>query len=289
MGKAQRIKSLEDAALFLTKATHSTSVHSSALNSIFLIHLSVTMHAAFLTSLVLAATAHAAPLFIDLFPFGLLDGPNGGNAVTGDTGNSDGGSVSNTGNVIVGSQEMNQAGSGGLTQSGAATGGNTKRQLFGLFDPFASSGGSATTGSTGDSNGGGVTNDGNAIVSSIVANKAGNGGNTLSGAATGGEGSWFWGNGGDGTSGNTGSTNGGSIDNNGNVIYGSAVSNQAGSGGTSQSGTATGGNAKRQLFGLFDPFASSGGSATTGTTGDSNGGDVTNGGNAIVSSIVASE
>ncbi|KAH8103120.1 hypothetical protein BXZ70DRAFT_773710 [Cristinia sonorae] len=200
---------------------------SSALNSIFLIHLSVTMHAAFLTSLVLAATAHAAPLFFGDFPFGLLDGPNGGNAVTGDTGNSDGGSVSNTGNAIVGSQEMNQAGSGGLTQSGAATGGNTKRQLFGLFDPFASSGGSATTGSTGDSSGGSVTNGGNIVVDALNANKAGNGGTTVSGNAAAGTGSWFWGDGGDATTGNTGNTDGGSVTNDGNGIFNSAVTSES--------------------------------------------------------------
>ncbi|KAH8103119.1 hypothetical protein BXZ70DRAFT_928230, partial [Cristinia sonorae] len=149
---------------------------------------------------------------------------NGGDGTSGNTGSTNGGSIDNNGNVIYGSAISNQAGSGGTSQSGTATGGNAKRQLFGLFDPFASSGGSATTGSTGDSNGGDVTNGGNAIVSSIVANKAGNGGKTLSGAATGGEGSWFWGNGGDGTSGSTGNTDGGSIDNEGNIIYGSAVS-----------------------------------------------------------------
>ncbi|KAH8094554.1 hypothetical protein BXZ70DRAFT_364344 [Cristinia sonorae] len=59
------------------------------------------MYAVFLTSVVLAATAHAAHLLFRVFPFRLMGSPKGENAVTDDTGKSDSGSVSGTSSLAL--------------------------------------------------------------------------------------------------------------------------------------------------------------------------------------------
>ncbi|KAK7694462.1 hypothetical protein QCA50_001648 [Cerrena zonata] len=104
-------------------------------------------------------------------------------------------------------------------------------------------GGSASSGDTGDVNGGDIVSEGDSVNNAADANVAVSGGTTVTGDAVAGNGSGSDGSGGDASSGNAGDANGGSIYNYGGDITNAAGANTAGAGGESFSGNAYGGDA----------------------------------------------
>ncbi|KAH8103087.1 hypothetical protein BXZ70DRAFT_771078 [Cristinia sonorae] len=140
------------------------------------------------------------------------------------------------------------------------------------FKPPKGKGGDATTGNSGDANGGHVVNSGWNIYNGPGANKAGNGGISWTGDAIAGDGGFFGGNGGNAKSGNSGDANGGSVINQGGNIYNGPGANKAGNGGVSVSGTAIGGDAHRKRG--YKPFK--GADATSGNAASANGKGVYN-------------
>ncbi|KAJ3482497.1 hypothetical protein NLI96_g6932 [Meripilus lineatus] len=171
----------------------------------------------------------------------------GGSAVSGNTGNANGGDVQNYGGILINGYKSNQAGNGGVAQSGNAYGGNAWKR--GNSFNFGK-GGNSQSGNTGNVDGGNVVNAGGKIINTPFANQAGKGGLTQSGLAVGGNGK---GGGGSAVSGNTGNSNGGSVGNFGGVIVNGYKSNTAGNGGTSKSGDAVGGYAYWSHF-LFSSY-----------------------------------
>ena len=124
---------------------------------------------------------------------------------------------------------LEQGGDGGYAVSGAAIGGNAYKRGVTL-----GKGGNAQSGHSGNVNGGDVENQGGFVFNSPLASKSlpfflrtliiltlffsdagGKGGVTLSGVAVGGNGK---GGGGSALSGSTGTSNGGSVWNSGNVV-----------------------------------------------------------------------
>ncbi|TCD65185.1 hypothetical protein EIP91_003007 [Steccherinum ochraceum] len=182
------------------------------------------------------------------------NGIGGGNAVSGNSGNANGGDVLNeaTGESAVINLGSNHAGNGGTSRSGDAIGGNsyTKRSSkvdalrykYKSFTPPPPTSGSATSGSSGDANGGSVANiaTGESTIRNNGHNTAGDGGRSISGDAIGGNGV----NGGSAKSGNAGNANGGDVINEatGKSKIINNGSNRAGDGGVSRSGDAIGGN-----------------------------------------------
>ncbi|TCD66581.1 hypothetical protein EIP91_001138 [Steccherinum ochraceum] len=178
----------------------------------------------------------------------------GGSATSGNSGNAYGGDVVNaaTGESAVINAGSNRAGNGGTSRSGDAIGGNsvTKRSSkvdalryrYKSFVPPPPTSGSATSGSSGDANGGTVANiaTGESTIRNNGLNIAGDGGRSISGDAIGGNGV----GGGSAKSGNAGNANGGDVINEatGESRIINNGSNRAGDGGVSRSGDAIGGN-----------------------------------------------
>lgn len=126
----------------------------------------------------------------------------------------------------------------------------------------------------------------------ILSAFGGTGGRTSTGDATGGDGRGR-GSGGNASSGNSGSARGGSVVNNGGSVTNSNGASRAGNGGSSRSGDARGGDAGRGFFAKREPEAapepapepeakrpswyrpsSNGGDASSGNSGNVDGGDV---------------
>ncbi|KAI0757269.1 hypothetical protein C8Q80DRAFT_1116468 [Daedaleopsis nitida] len=177
----------------------------------------------------------------------------GGNAYTGATGASRGGSVINSSEGGTGSDientTANTAGGGGFSESGTAMGGNAANPRIpaGLqrrASDSGTAGGSAYSGATSDVSGGSVVNeaDDQGTVTNDGGNTAGGAGTTFSGDADGGNGNGL-GPGGNAYSGASGPAVGGGIYNYGGTIDNAAGSNIAGGGGVSETGDANGGRA----------------------------------------------
>ncbi|KAI0932572.1 hypothetical protein AcW2_001161 [Taiwanofungus camphoratus] len=178
----------------------------------------------------------------------------GGNAYSGATGPSVGGDVVNkAGNID--NAALNEAGAGGVDESGDAEGGDADGNVDDVNNPSKramdsmTGGGDAYTGATGDVSGGDVVNhaDDDGVLENDGENEAGAAGDTYSGFAYGGDGNGI-GPGGNAYSGATGDARGGSIKNAGGSIDNTdggdgGVSNLAGAGGESESGDAQGGDA----------------------------------------------
>ncbi|GBE78094.1 hypothetical protein SCP_0109760 [Sparassis crispa] len=182
--------------------------------------------------------------------FGDGEGP-GGNAYSGSTGPSNGGSTQNSGNGIT-NTNANFAGTGGTNESGDSHGGDATGppSLDKRSGDNNTGGGNAYSGATSNVSGGNVINQGHheGTITNQGGNNAGIAGSTESGFSTGGDGNGL-GPGGNAYTGASGAAYGGGVTNSDSAITNTAGANTAGtgngvSGGESETGDAQGGNAK---------------------------------------------
>ncbi|KAI0651587.1 hypothetical protein C8Q79DRAFT_1004867 [Trametes meyenii] len=178
----------------------------------------------------------------------------GGNAYSGATGNSRGGDVINSAEdgqaSDIENTTANNGAAGGFSESGSAEGGNAAEPqalstgVQKRAGDAGTAGGNAYSGATNDVSGGSVVNaaDDDGTVTNDGGNNAGTAGTTFSGDADGGNGNGL-GPGGNAYTGASGPARGGNVVNYGGTIDNAANSNVAGTGGTSETGDATGGRA----------------------------------------------